>query len=179
MVVIIFLRKLHWDAVQLNLLQLQNAIGGKVIRKGFLIRPLFHGNYKNMALTINFSTEKFKKNRRNYIDITIDKKFKNSLTISSLDWLKERDESVSEYEPIKIADTNYGLRREKNIRVIKKNRNTEFINYVKQLHPINFIYFSKNGLLFERECQNITIETEYVKLKETIDQLYNLIEVVE
>ena len=177
--VIIFLRKLHWDAVQLNLFQLQNAIGGKVIRKGFLTRPLYHGTYKNMALTINFSTEKFKKNRSNYIDITIDKKFKHPLTISSLDWLRERDESVSEYEPIKIANKNYGLRREKNIRVIKKNRKDDFISYIKHLDPINFIYFSKNGLLFERECQSIAHETEYAKLKDTVDQLYNLLEVVE
>ena len=177
--VIVFLRKLHWDAVQSNLLQLQEAIGGKVIRKGFLTRPLYHGSYNNMALTINFSTEKFKKSRRNYLDITIDKKFKNPLTISSLDWLRERGESVAEYEPIKISDTNYGLRREKNIRVIKKNQKTEFHEYIKKLHPINFIYFSKNGMLFERECQNITHETEYVKLKDTITQLYNLLEVVE
>jgi hypothetical protein len=177
--VIVFLRKLHWDAIQLNLFQLQDDIGGKVIRKGFLTRPLYHGTYNNLALTINFSTEKFKKNRRNYIDITIGKNFKNPLTISSLDWLRERDESVSEYEPIKIANNKYGLRREKNIRVIKKNHKTDFINYIKQLHPINFIYFSKNGLLFERECLNIANETEYVKLKDTINLLYKLIEVVE
>jgi hypothetical protein len=178
--VIIFLRKLHWDAIQLNLLQLEDDIGGNVIRKGFLTRPLYHGRYNSIDLTINFSTEKFKKSRRNYIDISIGKQFKYPFTLSSLNWLQERGESTSDYEPIKAtAQNDYGLRKETKGQVIKKNRKSDFTACISKLDPMNFIYFSKNGLLFERECRNLADETKYHKLKATIDTLYELLVVVE
>ncbi len=68
-VIINYLRKLHWDAIHNNLLDLEDEIGGAVIRKGFLARPVFHAKYKGSEVTINFSQDKRQGKRINYIDI--------------------------------------------------------------------------------------------------------------
>jgi len=178
--IIIFLRKLHWDAVQYNLLGLVDAIGGQVFRKGFLERPVYHGNYQNTDFIINFSTEKAKKGRLYYMDISLAKQFKNPATISSLPWLKERGESDKDFEPLKIFDDcRYGIRKNIGLNLIKDKNKAQFNDYIQQLDPFNFIYLSKNGMLFEKECKNIANETKHPLLKNILDSLFNLIKLIQ
>ena len=71
LIIINYLRKLHLDAIHFNLLSLIDDIGGAVIRKGFLARPVYHGSYQGIEVTINFSSERSQKKRRQYLNISL------------------------------------------------------------------------------------------------------------
>jgi hypothetical protein len=178
--VIVTLRKLHWDAVQHNLHGLAETIGGQVLRKGFLARPVYHGNHQNIDFIINFSSEKGEKGRLYFIDISLARKFKHPLTISSLQWIKDRGESDSEFEPLKIFDDRrYGIRKNTDSSVIKTSTKSQFDDYIQRLDPFNFIYCSTNGMLFEKECKNIANETKHPILKNILDSLFNLVNIIQ
>ena len=94
-----------------NLFDLVDEFGGNVYRRGFLARPVFHGTYKNCEVTINFSQERINSKRKNYINISIDKKINKSVTIVSLDWIKSQNESTDDLEIISMNNSQqYGIR---------------------------------------------------------------------
>jgi hypothetical protein len=180
LVVLNFLRKLQWDAVHNNLLDLTDDIGGNVIRQGMLGRPIFHGKYKNLDITINFSTERGKKGRRNYIDISIGRDFSQTLTISSMDWLEEREESVlDEYTEIELdGQKKYGLRSKSGQEVLKKNMQQKFKSILQDMHPFSFLFIGYNGLLFEKRGGNLAMSTKHPALKNDIECLIDLTGVI-
>ncbi len=166
---------LHWLSVQKNLHDLTGSIGGNVLRKGFLGRPIYHGKYKNMDITINFSSEKSGKHRINYLDISIGTPLKKKFTISSLRWLRERGEtSVDDFEPISMKNSEYGILKNHKLNMQKGSVQ----NIITDLDPFVYVYGGQNGILFEKECQNLAICTRHPKLKEILDTLANLIKLI-
>ena len=175
-VIINYLRKLHLDAIHDNFLELADSIGGQVMRRGILSRPVYHGAFKSIELTINFSSERAQKKRRQYLDISIAKNTMYNITISTQDWIADRNEdSSSAFEPLKIpGDVNYVILRPANVTYVKKNNENKFIECVKDLTPFTYIYIGQNGILFERECDNIAQCTKPPKLKDKIELLFEL-----
>jgi len=166
-----YLRKLQWDAVHSNLFDLVDEFGGDVYRRGFLARPVFHGTYKNCEVTINFSQERVNSKRKNYINISIDKKINKSITIVSVDWIKVQNESTEGLEIISMNDSKeYGIRI-KNINNTKKN---ELKSQLEKLIPFNYIYLGQTGLIFEKESNNLGSETKMDSLKPYIEIVHNL-----
>ena len=166
-----YLRKLHWDAIHNNLLDLVDEYGGNVYRRGFLARPVFHGIYKKSEVTINFSQERINSKRKNYINISIDKKNKKSVTIVSLDWIKAQNESTDDMEIISINNSlDYGIRG-KNIKIIKRN---ELKSHLQKLVPFNYLFLGQTGLIFEKESINLGVDTKLDVLKSCIESVYNL-----
>ena len=176
LVIINYMRKLQLDAIHFNLLDLVETVGGQVLRKGFLSRPVYHGAYKGIDLTINFSTERSQKKRRQYLNISMAKISLNNITISTDAWIKGREESSSAiFEPLDIdGDVNYVIRNSQNTEYLKKNHKQNFIDCVKRLTPFTYMYFGQNGLLFERECDNIALCTQHPKLENIVELLYQL-----
>ncbi len=176
LVIINYLRKLHLDAIHFNFLELADSIGGQVMRRGILSRPVYHGAFKSIELTINFSSERAQKKRRQYLDISMGKNSKYNITISTQDWIADRnEESSSAFEPLKIpGDVNYVILRPANVTYVKKNNENKFIECVKDLTPFTYIYIGQNGILFERECNNIAQCTKPPKLKDAIELLFEL-----
>lgn len=175
-VIINYLRKLHLDAIHDNFLELADSIGGQVMRRGILSRPVYHGAFKSIELTINFSSERAQKKRRQYLDISMGKNSKYNITISTQDWIADRnEESSSAFEPLKIpGDVNYVILRPANVTYVKKNNENKFVECVKDLTPFTYIYIGQNGILFERECDNIAHCTKPPKLKDKIELLFEL-----
>ncbi len=175
-VIINYLRKLHLDAIHDNFLELADSIGGQVMRKGILSRPVYHGAFKSIELTINFSSERAQKKRRQYLDISMAKNSKYNITISTQDWIADRnEESSSAFEPLKIpGDVNYVILKPANVTYVKKNNENKFIECVKDLTPFTYIYIGQNGILFERECNNIAQCTKPPKLKDKIELIFEL-----
>jgi hypothetical protein len=171
------LRKWYWDAIQLNLLDLVDDIGGQVIRRGFFSRPIYHGSYLHIDLTINFSSEKLKKGRSNLIDISLATSLTNSFTIASFQWLQELEEkSIADYTPLYInGQPLYGIRitdlRPWKVKLDESN----FINRVEKLHPFRFIFVGQQGILFEKETKNLPQNTRHPQLKEHLDGILDLI----
>jgi len=175
-----FLRKLQWDTVHHNLLDLVDDIGGEVIRRSMLSRPIYHGTYKKQDITINFSTEKVKKVRNNFIDISIGQKFSAAFTISAFAWLEQRDDSaLDEFIELNIEGIQrYGLRSERGENVINKKKESQFSDSLHKLDPFHFLYVGYNGLLFEKEGDNLAISTKHPALKNNLDALISFIKVV-
>jgi hypothetical protein len=175
-VLINFLRKLHWDSIHFNLLTLADEIEGEVYRRNFMARPVFHGKYKGIELTINFSSERTGNGRSNYIDISFNQKVVHPFTISSLSWLRERkDASLAEYQSIEISgEKKYGVRKGASMLYSKK-----IISYIQKLDPFNFIFAGGTGVLMEIQCKNIAIATKHPNLKNRIEVLYTFLKALD
>ena len=174
-VLINYLRKLHWDAVHNNLFDLVDEFGGNVYRRGFLARPVYHGKYKNHEVTINFSQDRLNAKRKNYINISIDKKNKNSVTIVSLDWLKSQNESAENLKIVNLENSNqYGIRIEN----LNNTKEKELKAELKNLVPFNYVFFGQTGLIYEKESNNLGFETKPEKLKPSIESIYQLANIV-
>ena len=92
------------------------------IRKGILSRPVYHGAFKSIELTINFSSERANKKRRHYLDISMAKNSMYNITISTKDWIMDRnEESSSDFTPLGIpGDVNYVILNPYNATYVKK-----------------------------------------------------------
>jgi hypothetical protein len=180
LVVINYLRKLHLDALHFNLLELVDELGGQVLRRGFLARPIYHGKFKGIDLTINFSSERSEKKRREFLDISFAKELQQNLTISTSSWIESKNQGeLNDFEPLVIEDdTTYVIRNISRSDYIKKNKSTEFKQLVKNLTPFNYIFCGKSGLLYERECDNLALCTKHPKLVELVESIYKLTRVL-
>ncbi len=181
LVIINYLRKLHWDVIHNNLLDLVDDIGGKVIRQGMLGRPIYHGRYEELDITINFSTEKGEKGRKNLIDISIGIPLKQAFTISAYNWLKEREESATEeFTDIDLGGSKeYGMRNTSGKDIVKNNMQKKFHDILKRLDPFNFLFVGRNGLLYETEGGNLAVSTKHPAIKSDIMAIYDLIGVLD
>lgn len=169
-VLINYLRKLQWDVIHNNLFDLVDDLGGEVYRKRFLIRPVYHGKYKGNEVTINFSQEKNKAGRKTYINISLNKKLKKSVTIVSMDWLKLQKNKMEDLKIYKISNgIKYGIRSVDESRTQKKEFDSKIIAGLKKLHPINYIFMGKTGVILEKESQNISLDTKHPGLKNLIE----------
>ena len=180
LVIINYLRKLHWNVIHHNLLESVDDIGGKIIRQGMLGRPIYHGQYKKLDITINFSTEKINKSRRNLIDISIGTPMEQSFTISAFDWLEEREESaLSEFSQIDLETSKkYGIRDASVEDLVKKNSINKFYQHLNKLDPFLFLYAGKNGIIYEKEGGNLAISTKHPAMKDEITSLAALVGVL-
>ena len=118
-VVLIWLRKVQFDAVHKNFLDLVDKYGGRVIRDGFAIRPKFSGLFKDCRLSISISSEKKTEEnpRRFYISIYFQSPGKLNFTVMSNDWLNLRQKHKAAKRITKqIAGKKYSLEvSEKNL----------------------------------------------------------------
>ena len=180
LVVVNYMRKLHLDAIHFNLLELVEAIDGQVMRRGILSRPVYHGKYKGNDLTINFSSERSQKKRREYIDISLSKNLKNNLTISTREWIENRNEgSLEDFESIEIdGRESYVIRNSAKANYLKKNQDDKFKSTIKALSPFSYIFCGQNGLIFERECENLAMCTKHPQLEDTIISLHQLTQIL-
>ena len=181
LVVINYLRKLHLDAIHFNFLELVDSLGGQVMRKGILSRPVYHGAFKSIELTVNFSSERSQKKRRQYLDISMAITSDYNITISTRDWIEGRnEESSSEFESLNIeGEVDYVILKREDVKYVKKENMSKFTECVKNLTPFTFIYIGQNGILFERECSNIALCTKPPQLQDTIELLFELSKTLE
>jgi hypothetical protein len=112
-----------------------------------------------------------------YLDISMAREFKNIVTISTSDWIKERsEESLDDFESLNIpGEEQYIIRKPPKIDIVRKNKKEEFLVCTKELTPFTYMYFGPSGVMFERECDNIATCTKNPQLTAIIDKLYQLI----
>jgi hypothetical protein len=174
-VILNILRKFQWDVIHNNLLDLEDEIGGSILRKGFLSRPVFTGKYEGSELTINFSQERIKNKRLNYINVSMNIRIKNSLTIISLDWLKDKKESTDDLEIVNIDESSkYGIRKSSSKNIFKKDSQKKIKQLIAQLHPFTYIFVGQTGIIFEKDGENLAITTKKSLLLEIINLLLKM-----
>ncbi len=170
---LIWLRKIQFDAVHRNFLDLVDHHGGRVIRDGFAIRPKFSGFVNDRRISVSISSEKKTKQnpRRFYISIYLQTPGKINFTIMSNDWINLRQESKGSKRIIKqIMDKQYSL--EVSSRNLLKNLDVfQIEKVVRRMHPFAYVLVSRKGLILERLSDNLIADTEYKKLNPLLKEL--------
>ncbi len=179
--VLIYIRKTMWDAVHRNLLDLEDAYEGKVIRRSFASRPVFQGTFMDAALTINFSSERNRNDRRNYIDISYEKTCPVSLTISNRQWLEsqETDEKPKEFETVYNHGGTAFLLMPASQTVVKQLQETDaFINCLDEMDDLSYIFFGKTGVICEFRSEQVIPDTKFDIMEKRLHLLNRLINLI-
>jgi len=177
----VWIRKTMWDAVHRNLLDLEDKLDGKVMRRGFASRPFFHGKYNGYDFTINFSSEKTAGKRLTYVDISYSIQGSVSFSVSEKTWLinqqAEAPLDFSEWQ--NAAGKTLVLRPVSDKQVQKLLGNETFKNIFNQQDDLAYIFVSKTGLLYEYITEEVIKSTEPDVLINRLQLLNQLKEVIE
>jgi hypothetical protein len=169
----IYLRKFLWDAVHRNLLDLEDHFGGRVMRRSFAARPVFHGKLADAAVTLNFSSERKERRRLNYIDVSIELQSSHTLTITDLQWAKQQNANPDNNCTI-IANQSgrkFVLRPFPDAGVEAMAGKPEIRSILDQFDGLAYLYAGKNGIMCEFATDDLVKSTEFAALKPKLDML--------
>jgi len=173
---LIWIRKTMWDAVHRNLLDLEDLNSGKVTRRGFASRPLYHGVYKDRDVTINFSSEKNKGKRRTYVDISYAVHVAYTFTISAKEWMEERlDDSPMDFmEYTNASGTVFMVRpaSEQNVQHLLEQAGVKKI--LDSWNDLAYLFAGKTGLIYEFSTEEVIKSSEAKALMQRLEQLNRL-----
>jgi hypothetical protein len=175
-IILIYVRKSLWDIVHRNLLALADNFEGKVIRKNFLNRPVFHGKVDETPLTLSFSTAKSDKGRITYLNISLDLPTKTSLTLSAKKWLEEQN--AGELKDFVELENDYGekfiIRPASNMTVknlMNENILREFIN---EFRDLAYFFSGRTGVLCEYIIERAAESTGFDQISKRLLMIKNL-----
>ncbi len=173
---LIWIRKVQYDAVHRNFLDLVDNYGGRVLRGGFAVRPRFSCEYNGSKLSISISAEKKTKNRPRqfYISVFLQAPANANFTVMYSDWLQPRnnDDNKKRFtHPILnkkyvVEVTDKSLFKKLDLNKIEKA--------VKKLDPFAYVLVSRRGLILERLSTNLIKDTEIENLENLIEGVYQL-----
>jgi hypothetical protein len=173
--ILIWFRKLQYDAIHQNFLDLVDHYGGKVIRGGFAIRPKYAGEYNNTKLSLSISSEKKKdqQSRRFYISLYLEAPSKINYTVMSANWLNIDSVDMSDRSIRKICGNKYVIEVSEK-KMLERLPIAEIENMVEKLDPFAYVLVSKRGLILERISQNLIEDTKFEHLDKLIQDLHAL-----
>jgi len=168
--VLVLMRKSMWDVVHRNLLDLEDAYEGTVIRNNFASRPVFHGNIRGTDFTINFSTEKSEGKRVYYVDISYSVLARFNCTIAGKKWLDEQQAgSIDDFVLLtNNAAKEFIVRPISDKRVEDLGKHPALNNVINNIDGLAYIFIGKSGILCEFETQELPKYTEFKLLNENI-----------
>ena len=179
LILLVWFRKVQFDAVHRNWLDLEDKYGGKIIRSGFAVRPRYNGKIGENALSISISAEKRVKDkpRQYYLSVFLKKSSEVNFTVLSTEWIKDRKQNKAvELKSRKIANDKYVI-EVKDGELLKKLPVKEIEKLTQEIDPVAYALVSKNGILTERISSNLIADTEFEKINpliEGIDKLADL-----
>jgi hypothetical protein len=174
--ILMWLRKVQYDAVHRNFLDLVDNNGGRVERGGFAIRPKYSGTFHNARLAISISSEKRQdgKNRRFYISIYMQKSGSVNYTVLSDKWMEKRsreEDSNRIFREIWNSQYLIEVSDKKNLKKLDVKKIEEVI---KRMHPFAYTLVSKRALILERISENLIRDTEYENLRPLLEGMFDL-----
>ena len=176
LLVLVFLRKVQYDAVHRNFLALEDRYGGKVIRGGFAVRPRYIGEIDGTRFSVSISTEKNKngKGRLYYISFFMQKAADANFTILSLEWLGDRAREHQKKQATQsIYQGKYQLEAS-NKKLFKTLNLPRLEDIVGQLHPFSYALISSKGIVLERTSTNLARDTEFERINPVVEGLNQL-----
>ncbi len=174
----VFIRKLQFDVIHQNFLDLEDQIGGQVRRAGFAARPSYACEYKGQNVSISFTSEKSKEDgRRYYITATMEAKAKINFSILSAEWMgpSQQDEKRT---LIPLQDGAY-LMEPRNSTQLHKVKLPTIEAQLERIAPFAYILMAKTGMILERTSKNITEDMKAESLLQLIDGMFNFKKTVE
>jgi len=174
--ILIWLRKMQYDAIHRNFLDLIDRFGGKVVRGGFAIRPKYMGTVEGHQVSVSISSERKHKDqsRKFYISIYSQARSLVNFTILSNEWLNMDGGETLKGRFIKlIADKSYLLEVTEK-KTFNKLNFAKIEETIRGMHPFAYALISKNGLILERLSENLVRDTEYEHLKPLMEGMTTL-----
>jgi hypothetical protein len=173
--VLIYLRKLQYDRTHINLLNLADEIGGRVLRKSFANQPVYQGEYKNRVVQISFSSDHLDSKRQDYITYSINYQFNSSVTISDTHWLNKMGEKAEETDTAIVFGDRF-LIRSKDKKILDLfEKNAEILQDLFELNGLAYLMFSPDGMLSEQLSAEYIVDTKVDKIVnrlELFDRIY-------
>ncbi len=177
---LVYSRKSLWDVVHRNLLDLEDAYEGRVIRRSFLARPVFHGKINGSEITINFSSEKLQGRRITYIDISFNIRSAFNCTIAANTWLKKQQDG--QIEDFMLVQNDQGkeflIRPASDKKVKAFFQSEEFRNIINTFDGLAYLFLNRNGLICEFETEDMAKSTEFEQLNLKLNHLKELEKVI-
>ncbi|MCB0280106.1 MAG: hypothetical protein KDD94_11410 [Calditrichaeota bacterium] len=174
-ILMIVLRKMQYDKTHINLLDLSDQIGGKVIRKSFANQPVFQGNYNGGILQISFSKDKIGSEHVYYINFSMGISVKSTVTITSKRWLQAMDESDNLNTENTVSIDGFVLRSTNKTLLKNLSESNKMQSILQKLEPFAYLLISPDGLLFDKQSTDILADTHVDKMKSTITDLADLV----
>jgi len=177
--ILVWVRKLQFDVIHRNLLELEDAYGGTVKRGGLASRPRYSGEYKGNKVSVSFSYESKKESKHYYLAVTMQCRSPVQFTVLSRDWLAEQADAHEEGKKTKaIANGKYLIEVTK-AHLLKKIPVKKVEQIIRQLDPFAYILIARTGIIMERISEHLVRDTQFAVLSETFEQLYQLQQVLE
>ena len=178
LLVMVFIRKLQFDVIHQNFLDLEDKIGGQVRRAGFAARPSYACEYKGQNVSISFTSEKNKgDDRRYYITATMEAKAKINFSILSADWMGPAQKN-DKRTLIPLQDGEY-LMEPRNSTQLHKVKLPSIEAQLEKIAPFAYILMAKTGMILERTSKNITEDMKADSLLKLIDGMISFKKTVE
>lgn len=175
----ILLRKIHFDTIHRNLLDLEDKYGGKVIRGGFAIRPKYSGDYKGKKVSVTITYSKEKDGRKYYIELTMQANSKLQFSILGPNLMEGQEISPERKEKIIILGKDNYLLEVTDPSHIKSLNIRKISNIVTRMYPFVFILITKTGLMLERVSNDLINDTDIRQLGNLFNCMYELREALE
>lgn len=165
------LRKVQFDAIHQNFLDIEDALGGQVIRNGFAMRPRFAGQFGKSDYSISITTEggKKKEDRKYYICVSFQADSPISFSVMSANWLGDKaDGQDDERFIVPIMDKQYMLETANQQRMDQLNlKKVEKV--IRQLEPFAYILVGPKRILLERISENVIQDTKIEHLQPLLE----------
>ncbi len=174
---LIWLRKTTWDAVHRNLLDLEDIVEGRVVRRGFASRPVFHGTLHKHSFTINFSTEKHEGKRSTYVDISYEQAAPFSFTIASKNWLESRmDDGSAQFVEYTNTDGMVFMARpaiDKRVADLLEKKDVQ--NLLNNWNDLAYFFAGETGIMYEFITEAVVKSTEAEALKNRLEEIHRFL----
>ncbi len=169
-IILLYIRKSLWDVVHRNLLALEDNFEGKIIRKSFLARPVFHGKINGAQVTLSFSSAKSANGRVTYLNISYDLPTKTSLTLSAKNWLEEQN--AGELDDYTTLENDYGekfiIRPISNKIVKQLTEDTILMEFINEFRNLAYYFSGKTGILCEYIIDQTAEATKFDQLNKRL-----------
>lgn len=169
-IILLYIRKSLWDMVHRNLLALEDNFDGRIIRKNFLARPVFHGKIKHIHVTLSFSSARSANGRLTYLNISYNLPTKTSLTLSAKKWLEEQN--AGGLDDYTIIENDYGekfiIRPISNKIVQQLIKNTIIIEFINEFRDLAYYFSGKTGILCEYIIDQAVQATQFDQLNKRL-----------
>ncbi len=173
---LIWMRKIQYDAVHRNFLDMVDNYGGKVVRGGFAVRPRYTTTYKESQLSVSISAEKKTKNqpRQFYISVFMQAPAEVNFTIMNTNWLERRKEADEKKRfTHRILNKKY-LVEVADKALLQKLDFERLERIVEKIDPFAYVLVSKRGMILERISTSLVKDTEFEQLEGLAEGVYEL-----
>jgi len=154
--ILVWLRKVQYDAIHRNFISMEDKFGGKVVRKSALFRPFYAGKVKGREVRVGFTSEKYQDKRNYYVNYTLECSAKIQGSIIETKWYESREEK-SDDEMVPLLNGKFWLQVKGSM---PKNFSKKLETQIKNFPDFSYVLVAKTGMILERTTERLADDSE-------------------